>query len=109
MMAAPRNYTRAWAVPDLPGLECFRADQIMHHFEGDMWIAWNNKMKGILLKAQSRAGHEAGSFYDDVGGDHGSHAAGRLYCTALSTMILEVYYRHLQIYKNQSVDEEFKE
>jgi hypothetical protein len=35
--------------------------------------------------------------------------AGRLYCTALSTMILEVYYRHLPIYQNQSVQEEFKE
>lgn len=32
-MVAPRNYTRAWAVSDLPGLECFRADQITHHFD----------------------------------------------------------------------------
>jgi hypothetical protein len=31
---------------------------------GDMWIAWNDKMKGMLLKAQAREGHEAGSFYD---------------------------------------------
>jgi hypothetical protein len=87
----------------------YYATQIMHHFEGDMWIAWNNKMKGMLLKAQSREGHEAGSFFDGVDGGHGAEVAGRLYCTALSTMILEVYYRHLPIYKNQSVDEEFKE
>jgi len=87
----------------------YYATQIMHHFEGDMWIAWNNKMKGLLLKNQARQGHEAGSFYDGVDGGHGAHSAGRLYCTALSTMILEVYYRHLPIYKNQSVDEEFKE
>jgi hypothetical protein len=87
----------------------YYATQIMHHFEGDMWIAWNNKMKGMLLKSQSREGHEAGSFYDGVDGGHGAHSAGRLYCTALSTMILEVYYRHLPIYKNQSVDDEFKE
>ena len=87
----------------------YYATQIMHHFEGDMWIAWNNKMKGLLLKNQAREGHESGSFYDGVDGGHGAHSAGRLYCTALSTMILEVYYRHLPIYKNQSVDEEFKE
>ncbi len=87
----------------------YYATQIMHHFEGDMWIAWNNKMKGMLLKSQASKGHEAGSFYDGVDGGHGAHSAGRLYCTALSTMILEVYYRHLPIYKNQSVDDEFKE
>ena len=40
---------------------------------------------------------------------HGPEAAGRLYSTSLATMILEVYYRHLPIYGQQSVDEEFKE
>jgi hypothetical protein len=40
---------------------------------------------------------------------HGAHRAGRLYCTSLATMILEVYYRHLPIYRNQSVNEEFRE
>jgi hypothetical protein len=87
----------------------YYATQIMHHFEGDMWIAWNNKMKGMLIKSQAREGHEAGSFFDGVDGGHGAKVAGRLYTTALSTMILEVYYRHLPIYQNQSVDEEFKE
>ena len=42
-------------------------------------------------------------------GGHGAEAAGRLYCTSLATMILEVYYRHLPIYKNQSAGEEFQE
>jgi hypothetical protein len=36
-------------------------------------------------------------------------ATGRLYCTLLATMILEVYYRHLPIYGTQSVDDEFRE
>jgi hypothetical protein len=87
----------------------YYATQIMHHMEGEMWIAWNNKMKALLLKNQSNKDHEAGSWYDGVDGGHGAHAAGRLYCTSLSTMILEVYYRHLPIYKNQSVEGEFKE
>jgi hypothetical protein len=43
------------------------------------------------------------------GEKHGSERAGRIYCTSLATMILEVYYRHLPIYGQQSVDEEFKE
>jgi hypothetical protein len=87
----------------------YYATQIMHHMEGDMWIAWNDKMKGMLLKSQSNDGHEAGSWYKGVEGGHGAHSAGRLYCTALSTMILEVYYRHLPIYRNQVVEEEFQE
>ena len=87
----------------------YYATQIMHHMEGDVWIAWNTKMKSMLLKTQSSKDHEAGSWYEGVEGGHGAHAAGRLYCTALATMILEVYYRHLPIYRNQSVDEEFKE
>jgi len=87
----------------------YYATQIMHHMEGEMWISWNTKMKAMLLKAQATKGHEAGSWHDGVDGGHGAHAAGRLYCTSLATMILEVYYRHLPIYKNQSVDDEFRE
>ncbi|MEX0671292.1 MAG: prenyltransferase/squalene oxidase repeat-containing protein, partial [Pirellulales bacterium] len=87
----------------------YYATQIMHHMEGEMWIAWNNKMKEMLLTNQATSGHEAGSWHEGVDGGHGADSAGRIYCTALSTMILEVYYRHLPIYRNQSVDEEFKE
>jgi len=87
----------------------YYATQIMHHMEGEMWIAWNDKMKSLLLKTQSNKDHEAGSWYEGVDGGHGAHAAGRLYCTSLATMILEVYYRHLPIYRNQTVQEEFRE
>jgi hypothetical protein len=87
----------------------YYATQIMHHMEGEVWIAWNKRMKDLLLKNQSTKGHEEGSWYDEVNGGHGADAAGRLYCTSLSTMILEVYYRHLPIYRTQVVDEEFKE
>jgi len=87
----------------------YYATQIMHHMEGEVWQAWNEKTKKLLLTTQSKKGHEAGSWYDGVSGGHGAHVAGRLYCTSLATMTLEVYYRHLPIYRNQSVDEEFKE
>jgi hypothetical protein len=40
-------------------------------------------------------------------GDHGADIGGRLYCTSMATMVLEVYYRHLPIYRNQSVEQEF--
>ena len=87
----------------------YYATQIMHHMEGDVWQAWNAKMKKMLLDAQATAGHEAGSWYTGVEGGHGAHDAGRLYCTSLATMILEVYYRHLPIYRNQVTEEDFRE
>ena len=87
----------------------YYATQIMHHMEGEVWIAWNKRMKELLLKAQSNKDHEAGSWYEGFSKGHAPEAAGRLYCTSLATMILEVYYRHLPIYRTQVVDEEFKE
>ena len=87
----------------------YYATQILHHMEGDAWQAWNDKMKKLLLPSQSTKGHEAGSWYEGVNQGHGGHMAGRLYCTSLATMMLEVYYRHLPIYSTQSVDEEFRE
>ena len=85
----------------------YYATQIMHHMEGDIWLAWNDKMKKLLLPSQATKGHEAGSWFMTGSGDH--NQGGRLYCTSLATMMLEVYYRHLPIYSTQSVDEEFQE
>ena len=88
----------------------YYATQIMHHMEGDVWVAWNNKMKKMLVDLQKRDGHEAGSWYDGVSSGHGAHSGGRIYCTSLATMILEVYYRHMPLYRNQGGEEgEFKE
>ena len=87
----------------------YYATQILHHVEGERWVSWNTRMRDMLVNAQSKKGHETGSWYEGVEGGHGAHAAGRLYCTSLATMILEVYYRHLPIYGQGSVDEDFKE
>jgi hypothetical protein len=85
--------------------------QVMHHVEGDRWVAWNAKMRDKIVKGQSKTGHEQGSWYEPFGhasADHGTQG-GRIYITSLATMILEVYYRHLPIYSQSSVDDEFKE
>ncbi len=39
-----------------------------------------------------------------VGGDHGGKVGGRLYCTAMAAMTLEVYYRDMPIYAGKSHD-----
>jgi hypothetical protein len=87
----------------------YYATQVLHHMEGEQWVSWNNTMRDMLVSTQSKKGHEAGSWFEGVNGGHGADAAGRLYCTSLATMILEVYYRHLPIYGQQSVEEDFKE
>jgi len=80
--------------------------QVMRHWEGEEWKKWNNAMRDMLTSTQATKGHEAGSWCTDAS-DHCVKSGGRLYCTAMATMILEVYYRHLPIYRKQSTDENF--
>lgn len=87
----------------------YYATQVLHHFEGDVWDQWNSEMRDRLINAQATTGHEAGSWYEEFDTGHGPEVAGRLYCTSLATMILEVYYRHLPIYGQESVSTEFEE
>ena len=62
-------------------------------------------MRDQLIESQVKKGHESGSWY--VAGDFHSELGGRLYCTSMATMILEVYYRHLPIYRKQSTQDDF--
>ena len=87
----------------------YYATQILHHLEGDAWVAWNTKMRDMLVNTQQKTGHAAGSWFEGFDKGHSPERGGRLYCTSMATMILEVYYRHLPLYGQQSVDEEFKE
>lgn len=87
----------------------YYATQIMHHMGGDLWTAWNGKMKPLLLSRQATIGDEAGSWFDGFGTGHASEVGGRLYCSSMATMILEVYYRHLPMYQTESLEREFRE
>ena len=73
--------------------------QVMHHMGGEYWNRWNEVMRQEVPRHQVKAGREAGSWvpnrrdtYDITG--------GRLYVTCLSIYMLEVYYRHLPIYRH---------
>jgi hypothetical protein len=80
--------------------------QVMHHMGGAAWERWNNAMREALVELQEREGHEAGS-WSPVGGAIGGHdvrVGGRIYVTALSICTLEVYYRHLPIYRANEVE-----
>ena len=64
-------------------------------------------MRDRLVDAQDmkKEKHSFGSWYLPKA-PHGVKA-GRLYCTSMATMILEVYYRHMPIYGKQAAEEEF--
>ncbi len=85
----------------------YYATQVCRHWEGDVWKKWNGVMRDQLVNSQARDGHEDGSWYFSDG--HKTAKGGRLYCTTLAAMILEVYYRHLPIYRPRTVEEGFPE
>jgi|GEM_PF-1224920 len=62
---------------------------------GSHWIGWNPEMRDTLIRHQVQEGHAAGSWHEGVAGGFGGGNAGRLYCTAMATMILESYYRYI--------------
>jgi hypothetical protein len=75
----------------------YYATQVLHHMEGKPWRTWNEEMRKILPEHQETRGRERGSW--DPRGDRWGDAGGRLYVTCLSIYTLEVYYRHLPLYR----------
>jgi hypothetical protein len=83
----------------------YYATQVLHHYEGPYWSAWNQRMRQYLIDTQETEGYERGSwyFYDRHGVQGGRH-----YTTAMALMILEVYYRCMPLYTESSVRDEFQ-
>ncbi|MHB8974269.1 MAG: prenyltransferase/squalene oxidase repeat-containing protein [Pirellulaceae bacterium] len=79
----------------------YYATQTMHHFGGREWTAWNLKMRDLLVESQETRGHEAGS-WTPVGPL--TSQGGRIYMTSLAVCCLEVYYRHLPIFRQLELD-----
>ena len=79
----------------------YYATQVLFHWAGPEWDAWNRKMREHLVSAQERVGHQSGSWYFE---SQQSAAGGRLYNTAMAAMILEVYYRFMPLYGEEAVE-----
>lgn len=82
----------------------YYATQTLHHMEGKFWEAWNNVMRQEIPSRQVKTGREIGSWdpdgeYPDKWANTQRGEGGRLYVTCLSIYMLEVYYRHLPIYR----------
>lgn len=81
----------------------YYATQVCHHMEGADWQKWNGVMRQLLPENQEKRGAERGSW--DPAGDRWGETAGRLYVTCLSLYTLEVYYRHMPVYRRGLLDE----
>ncbi len=75
--------------------------QAFHHLGDSHWERWNLRMRDILVNLQESRGREAGSW--PVRGPHAS-SGGRLYVTSLAVCTLEVYYRHLPIFRQLDLE-----
>lgn len=74
----------------------YYATLALHHWQHPRWESWNEELRNHLVRTQETSGHEAGSWH--FKDDHGD-IGGRVYTTAMATLILEVYYRFLPLYE----------
>jgi hypothetical protein len=82
----------------------YYATQVMHHVGGEAWAFWNPKVRDYLIATQDRGRekpHQAGSW--DPRKDMWGTPGGRIMVTSLSLLTLEVYYRHLPLYRRDQV------
>ncbi len=81
----------------------YYSTQVMHFYDGPDWHKfWNPKMRDMLIDLQNKSGDQnlQGSWEKD--GGHIGGACGRLGTTCLCLLTLEVYYRHLPLYKRDN-------
>jgi hypothetical protein len=79
----------------------FYATQVLHNLGGRRWQAWNNRMRGALVRTQDRGGNAGLRGSWNPAGDPHAAAGGRLMYTSLSLLTLEVYYRYLPLHAAQ--------
>jgi hypothetical protein len=82
----------------------YYATQVVHFYEGDEWHKqWNPKMRERLISLQVKDASRKKDFgsWDKDGAHIGTHC-GRLGTTCFALLTLEVYYRHIPLYKRDS-------
>jgi Squalene-hopene cyclase C-terminal domain len=71
--------------------------QALHHYGGTEWERWNNATRDLVISMQQTKGRHPGSWNPDdfEWGQQGE----RIFVTSMAICILEVYYRHLPLFK----------
>jgi hypothetical protein len=77
----------------------YYAAQVMHQFGGDAWEAWNPKLRDGLVRTQEHGNDPRHRGSWDPAPDVLGKPGGRVMTTSLALLTLEVYYRHLPLYR----------
>lgn len=82
----------------------YYATQVMHHMQGESWQFWNlgpggDGKGGIRDTLISKQDKGTSPRYPHQIGSWGGSQGGRVMATSLSLLCLEVYYRHLPLYR----------
>jgi hypothetical protein len=86
-------------LPDLAERDAYYwyyGTQVMYHMQGDFWTSWNAALKEAVVGTQLKDGPMAGTWDPR---DQWESSGGRLYATSLRLLMLQVYYRHLPLYR----------
>ncbi len=73
----------------------YYATLALFHHQGPGWTRWNDLLQPELLGRQERGGRVDGSWPAE---GEWARVGGRVYQTAICTLMLEVYYRYLPMY-----------
>ena len=79
----------------------YYATLALYQHGGEPWSRWNAKIRDRIVGLQRSSGHQTGSWEPDES-LYGSKG-GRIYCTALAALTLEVYYRYLRLYDEPKI------
>jgi hypothetical protein len=85
----------------------YYATLALYQHGGEPWSRWNDRLRDKIVGLQCGTGHQTGSWEPDSS-LYGSKG-GRIYCTALAALTLEVYYRYLRLYDEPNVPLEAKD
>ena len=109
MMAEGRKYL----LENKPGIGernvyyIYYAAQVMHNTLGPEWDDWNRAMRSDFAESQIKEGCSLGSWDLTLSGDsHIRSSGGRLVGTSLAVLSMEVYYRHLPLFKLNKEDDQ---
>jgi hypothetical protein len=73
------------------------ATEALFHLEGEAFDTWNHLIREHLIRSQNSEGGLAGSWDPRAAEDGGR--GGRISSTALALLTLQVYYRHLPLFR----------
>jgi len=101
IQAGVRRLMAATPAPTIRDLYYYYyATQVLHHVGGEDWEKWNALMRDHLVRTQEdgkKRPHQRGSW--SPAGDTWGPEGGRIMTTSFAVMTLEVYYRHLPLYR----------